>query len=140
MLAIDANFSLKRMALNDRKEGDVREFHGSDYYLSAAEIARYENEVKSSSRRSSDEEPEDESEPVNPLIANEGDATDGLADSGVSACAARWKAAQSDETKKMWPIFQESGLFASACRHGFILWIADLIQSGELYVTLYQLF
>ncbi|KAF9530494.1 hypothetical protein CPB83DRAFT_748578, partial [Crepidotus variabilis] len=34
--------------------------------------------------------------------------------------------------KRMWNVFDESGLFASACRHGLILWIADLVQSGEL--------
>lgn len=119
------------MALNDRKEGDLREFQGSDYYLSTAEIATYENKVRSSTRTSSDDDADEES--VNPMTA-EGDATDGLSNSDISACTIRWKAAQSDETKKMWSIFQELGLFASACRHGFILWIADLIRSGELYV------
>lgn len=46
-------------------------------------------------------------------------------------CANNWKAAQSDSKKRMWGIFAETGLFASACRHGFILWIADMVRSGE---------
>ena len=46
-------------------------------------------------------------------------------------CANNWKAAQSDSKKRMWGIFAETGLFASACRHGFILWITDMVQTGE---------
>ncbi|KAG6857076.1 hypothetical protein C0991_004818, partial [Blastosporella zonata] len=61
----------------------------------------------------------------------EGDPTDGDTNS-LSSCTINWKAAASDEKKKMWAIFDEAGIFASACRHGFILWIADMIQSGEL--------
>lgn len=80
-----------------------------------------------------------------PALADGEEATDDMADelelptaaANKSGCAVRWKAAASDEKKKMWAIFQESGLFASACRHGMILWIADLIQSGELYVIVF---
>ncbi|KAG6858673.1 hypothetical protein C0995_014805, partial [Termitomyces sp. Mi166 len=43
-----------------------------------------------------------------------------------------WKVAAKEENKKMWAIFTESGIFASACCHGFILWICDMITSGEL--------
>ncbi|KZT01719.1 uncharacterized protein LAESUDRAFT_663270 [Laetiporus sulphureus 93-53] len=32
----------------------------------------------------------------------------------------------------MWGIFEETGIFASACHHGFILWICDMMRSGEL--------
>jgi hypothetical protein len=38
------------------------------------------------------------------------------------------------EKKKMWGVFDETGVFASACPHGFVLWLVDMIQSGELYV------
>ena len=48
-------------------------------------------------------------------------------------CTANWKAAASDDKKHMWDIFDECGIFASACRHGSILWVADMVQSGELY-------
>ncbi|KIK51434.1 hypothetical protein GYMLUDRAFT_181397, partial [Collybiopsis luxurians FD-317 M1] len=48
-------------------------------------------------------------------------------------CANNWNAALSDSRKKeMWDTFHKSGIFASACRHGFILWIVDMIHSGEL--------
>jgi hypothetical protein len=48
-----------------------------------------------------------------------------------SSCTDRWKAAAPDSTKKTWGIFDETGIFASACCHGFILWIADMRQGGE---------
>lgn len=47
-------------------------------------------------------------------------------------CVKNWKAASAEEKKKMWAIFDESGIFASVCRHGLVLWIADMVRSGEL--------
>ena len=37
-----------------------------------------------------------------------------------------------DITKRMWGIFDETGIFLSLCRHGFTLVIADMVQSGEM--------
>ena len=62
----------------------------------------------------------------------EGDPTDGAPD---SACAANWKATAKDEKKCTWSAFWETGIFASVCRHGRILWLIDMIKSGELYVN-----
>jgi hypothetical protein len=39
-----------------------------------------------------------------------------------------------DITKKMWGIFDETGIFLALCRHGFTLVIADMVMSGELSV------
>ncbi|KIJ59158.1 hypothetical protein HYDPIDRAFT_177921 [Hydnomerulius pinastri MD-312] len=36
-----------------------------------------------------------------------------------------------DETKRMWGVFDEVGIFVAICRHGFALALADMIQSGE---------
>lgn len=36
-----------------------------------------------------------------------------------------------EKTRKMWGVFDESGIFMSACRHGFLLLIADMVQSDE---------
>ena len=55
-----------------------------------------------------------------------------LAKKLLKQCVKNWKVASAEETKKMWGIFDESGLFASACRHGFILWLVDMVRSGEL--------
>jgi hypothetical protein len=50
-------------------------------------------------------------------------------------CADRWKNMTNDITAKMWGIFDETGIFLALCRHGFVLIIADMIRSGELYVS-----
>ena len=47
-------------------------------------------------------------------------------------CTANWKAAADDSKKTMWGIFDETGIFSCACRHGFWLWTADMVRSGEL--------
>ncbi|KAG1905546.1 uncharacterized protein F5891DRAFT_976459 [Suillus fuscotomentosus] len=46
-------------------------------------------------------------------------------------CAGRWKNMRDEKMRKMWGVFDESGIFMSACRHGFSLLIADMVQSGE---------
>ncbi|KAG1810367.1 uncharacterized protein HD556DRAFT_1428439 [Suillus plorans] len=35
------------------------------------------------------------------------------------------------KTKKMWGVFDESGIFMVVCHHRFSLVIADIVQSGE---------
>jgi Kyakuja-Dileera-Zisupton transposase len=47
-------------------------------------------------------------------------------------CTECWKAAQSDNLKQMWSIYRETGIFLSACHHGLVWWIVDMIESGEL--------
>ena len=54
----------------------------------------------------------------------------------LESCATNWKAAASKEKKRMWGVFDETGIFACACPHGFVLWIVDMVQSGELYHTI----
>ena len=51
---------------------------------------------------------------------------------GHDGCTANWKAAADDSKKTMWGIFDETGIFSCACRHGFWLWTADMVRSGEL--------
>lgn len=50
-------------------------------------------------------------------------------------CAERWRNMRSELTAKMWGIFEETGLFLALCRHGFVLLLADMVCSGELYVS-----
>lgn len=61
------------------------------------------------------------------------DPTDGMETApAIEGCVHNWKVAQSDSKKKNREIFKENGLFASACHHGLILWITNMVQSGEL--------
>jgi hypothetical protein len=107
MFVIDANSSLKRFArVGDRAIADARRFQ-SNYYLSPEDVDRFKDKVASARKHTDD--------------AN-------LHDEGPVPCANGWKAAGELGT---WGVFHESGLFASACRHGLILWLADLIRSGE---------
>lgn len=95
----------------------------SDYYIPVKKVDEWARETGSAHLKVSSDNSEADSD--NTVEGDEG----GNADSGP--CANNWKAAQSDSKKRMWGIFAETSLFASACRHGFILWIADMIRSGE---------
>jgi len=125
MFAVDGNDSLKRIArIGSRDVGDTRCFSNSDYYIEAEEVDQWAREVRS---MPSAEVSDDDGEADGNDVVGQGD------DSGVDPgpCANNWKAAQSDSKKRMWGVFAETGLFASACRHGLILWIADMVRSGE---------
>ncbi|KAJ7852551.1 hypothetical protein B0H13DRAFT_2238171 [Mycena leptocephala] len=48
-----------------------------------------------------------------------------------TACEERWKNLSEDITKKMWGIYDETGIFICLCRHGFVLLVADMVKSGS---------
>ena len=58
-------------------------------------------------------------------------------DPDYNPCVERWKNMSDDITRRAWAIFDETGLFLALCRHGFALLLADMVQSGELYVFCY---
>jgi len=125
MFTVDSNDSLKQIAhIGSRDVGDTWCFSNSDYYIEAEEVDQWAREARSTP---SAEVSDDGGETDGNGVVGQGD------DSGVDPgpCANNWKAAQSDSKKRMWGVFAETGLFASACRHGLILWIADMVQSGE---------
>jgi hypothetical protein len=128
MWVVDGNNSLKRVGpLGEREEGDCRVYDSSDYFLPTEFVDRYACEVKSRTKSTDDDDIHDAPD------ENDGDPTDGTPDSiNPAPCADNWKAAAAEERKRMWAIFEESGVFASACRHGFVLWIADMVRCGEL--------
>ncbi|RDX49545.1 hypothetical protein OH76DRAFT_1418305 [Lentinus brumalis] len=139
MVVMDGNSSLKRvLASGGRATADLRVFE-DDYFLPRDFVDSFANEVKSRqlprkpdlADNPHDEEPGQQSDDDEVRDGDEeGDPTDGAEILG--SCASNWKAAAADEKKRMWSIYEESGIFASACRHGLILWIADMVRSGEL--------
>ncbi len=142
--ALDGNNSLKRMApLGGRDVGDSRILTDTNYFLPREYVNQFSTDiptrkpppVQADSNENDDEDNvETTSQPFN------GDPTNGEEQDGrVSDCARNWKAAASDEKKKMWGIFDETGIFASACRHGLILWLVDMVKSGELWVQSFLL-
>jgi len=125
MWVLDGNNSLKCIkSIGNWKIGDTHTFEDSDYFLSTSFVDRFADEVK---RRSS--QPTEDSDDEGQNDEESRDPTDGSSDTTPSGCTDNWKAAASDEKKKMWAIFSEAGIFASACHHGLILWIADMVQS-----------
>jgi hypothetical protein len=141
---MDGNDSLKRIrTIGNHQRADMRVFSESDYFIPSEEVDKFANEVrgrvsvKSNAVSSEDQQDEwedvtDEPEvPINPEDTG-GDPTDGSDNLAIDGCVHNWKAAQSDSKKKSWEIFEENGLFASGCRHGMILWIMDMVRSGEL--------
>jgi len=122
IVAMDGNNSLKRC---NRAAADTRVYEDNDYYLSQSQVDRFAHEVKAGEKR------QDEASTETPAT-EEGDPADGDKEVGTSPCASRWKAASADSVKRMWDLFDETGVFASACRHGLMLWVTDMVKSGEL--------
>ncbi|KAF8229074.1 hypothetical protein L208DRAFT_1288400 [Tricholoma matsutake] len=47
-------------------------------------------------------------------------------------CISRWANMINKITTRMWGISDEMGIFLALCRHGFVLVVGDMVQSGEL--------
>ncbi|KAG9309560.1 hypothetical protein JVU11DRAFT_10539 [Chiua virens] len=47
-------------------------------------------------------------------------------------CVTRWRNATLDQCKKMFAVFQQSGIFIACCHHHLMLLGCDMINSGEL--------
>lgn len=71
-----------------------------------------------------------------PTAARNGKIEDAILAKLLVECVKNWKAASEDQKQKMWVIFEECGIFAAAYRHRLMLWIIDMMRSGELYVLL----
>ncbi|KAF8170782.1 hypothetical protein BJ912DRAFT_860927 [Pholiota molesta] len=132
LFAMDGNNSLKRIhTIGSRSIADQRAFD-SDYFLSPDYVDGFANDVKRRVVPPDASEDADETHVQKEQdISMEGDPTDGAGDTD-RPCADNWKASKADGEQRMWGIFLETGIFAAACRHGFFLWIADMLKSGEL--------
>ena len=136
MLCFDGNNSLKRLASTEEKrEGDTREYE-SDYYLPRSEVDRYAHEVKGRQHLPKPDliDPNGGEDDITDSggAAHEGDPTDGAGESLIP-CADHWRAAAADNNRKLsGGIFEETGWFVCACRHSLILWVVDMVRSGEL--------
>ncbi|KAI0085002.1 hypothetical protein BDY19DRAFT_987285 [Irpex rosettiformis] len=142
LYAIDGNNSLKCIrTAEDRQAADTCVLD-SDYFLSQEYVDRFAKEVVPRLRKGPavrDRNTNDDgTDAIEVPIAGE-DLTDGGLpssdqehDNAMAACMKNWKSAGNDDSKRMWAIFDKAGVFMSTCHHGFILWIIDMIHSGEL--------
>lgn len=123
---MDGNNSAK--CLLSAGKSDDREFT-SDYFLSREEVDVFKDEVVTGKKSGdADEEEEDDSADTDaPWIL------DDLDDNGRPVpCADNWKASVAEHMKRSKAIYDATGIFPAACRHGLILNICEMIQSGEL--------
>ncbi|KAI1782950.1 hypothetical protein LXA43DRAFT_904545, partial [Ganoderma leucocontextum] len=134
MFCIDGNTSLKHVRRpGGRQAVDHRVFEDNDYFLPASFIDEYAHEVAKKTPPSTNEAVQSDTITRDLLLTTMLDTnpTDGSLKVD-STCTENWKAAMVDEKKRTWDIFEEMGIFASACRHAITLWIADMVRSGEL--------
>lgn len=129
LVTMDGNDSLKRFIRKDMPEYlgegnpitmatsrevlDTRRVHG-DYYIERDQVDRWARD------------------PVMQALQDESRAP-GNRPPGDNPCASRWSNMSKEATSQMWGIFDETGVFLSLCRHGYVLTIADMVQSGEQY-------
>ncbi|KAI0055191.1 hypothetical protein BV25DRAFT_1930474 [Artomyces pyxidatus] len=125
--ALDGNQSLKRVRLREGLESDPRVF-ASTYYISEDDVNQFKYDVKPRPRKAKKDK--DKDDPAWGTDEHEASAADG--DEDDTTCTDRWKAAMNDSLKRMWAIYRETGIFLSACRHGLVWWICDMVESGEL--------
>ncbi|KAH7914663.1 hypothetical protein BJ138DRAFT_999608 [Hygrophoropsis aurantiaca] len=120
LYAMDGNDSLKRILRRLVVDDDTDDIGPSselatsqcisgDRYLSRDYVNQFENSA------------------VIPTEKNESNGAN-----EENPCAGRWKNMDDEKTKKMWGVYDETGIFLAVCRHGFSLVIADMVQSGEL--------
>ncbi|KAL0063208.1 hypothetical protein AAF712_009906 [Marasmius tenuissimus] len=120
---MDGNDSLKRVERweapeEDGKLGRVKERPdnregGGDYFLSVEEVDAWDR-------------PNWKNLPGYEETAPEGTKR--------TPCEEKWDNMKSGHISKEKELLKETGIFAAACRHSFVLWVADMIKSGEAYV------
>ncbi|KAG1877380.1 hypothetical protein F4604DRAFT_1880377 [Suillus subluteus] len=106
--AMDGNFSAKR--LDGSGSADLRQFC-SRYFISEAEVEQFKDDVQ---RRAST---------TNTTT--------------LGACTENWTAAKAVDDTKI-TVFDQTGIFLVACRHGIIECVTEMRRSGELYVFLFS--
>ncbi|KZV89030.1 hypothetical protein EXIGLDRAFT_566979, partial [Exidia glandulosa HHB12029] len=133
-LAMDGNQSIRRSA--SAGVADPRAFE-SDYLIDPAEVDLYAHEVRRRvvpKKRAGEDEDDapDASADAAPYITLEESGEPGDDAPKPSVCAHRWKNAKAEHHKLAPGMFDQTGVFVCLCRHGLLLWFAEMIQSGEL--------
>ena len=135
-VSMDGNNSLRRIEdgiRNTNVRQDTRTIH-SDRWIDPADVDRFKDEVQTVS-------------PINRIIqtlANsmhekkskgtpdvDDDWEDEPLPNGLSKCVDRWRNAGPEQRKKMFALFEETGIFLTCCRHRFALLVCDMVKTGE---------
>ncbi|KAJ7084524.1 hypothetical protein B0H15DRAFT_923560 [Mycena belliarum] len=127
LTTMDGNNSLRRFGQKARVEDeggeesttafvskarkDDREVPG-DYYLSRSEVDKWAKEGLEDLMKGYTSDPE--------WVEEE------------DGCSERWSNMREEITSRALSLYDETGIFLSLCRQGFVLLVADMVQSGEL--------
>lgn len=147
LTCIDGNNSAKRVqrtSTNDNAmpysiELQDERTRESELFIERAEVDDLQDEVQSKSARTRQDKEGNANATTEPAgkrrrkgkdTSEEGTPVDGVAEE--TPCTTRWVNLASDSQKRMWGIFEETGIFIAACRHGVVFAICDMIRSGEL--------
>ncbi|KAH8108225.1 hypothetical protein DFH11DRAFT_1517256, partial [Phellopilus nigrolimitatus] len=133
LTCMDGNESMKRVRRTRTLDEDVTvcverpdgRGRGSHMFLEADEVDIFEDEVTQARAARAQERTRQKTHSTASDLQSTNDKP--------SPCVPRWKNMSDDSKKKMWGIFDETGIFITACRHGTVLQICDMIQSGELW-------
>ncbi|KAI0038768.1 hypothetical protein FA95DRAFT_1449808, partial [Auriscalpium vulgare] len=106
---------------------DERSFDSS-YFLSPEQVDVFKDEVKPRSRRTTVEDVESDDDEHTPP-AGGGLPTDV---GGPTKCTDRWVTENASSTGKTAVVFEQTGIFVGACRHGIVELVEEMLQSGEL--------
>ncbi|KAG1719913.1 hypothetical protein EDB19DRAFT_1898598 [Suillus lakei] len=95
----------------------------TDYWISRDIVDKFKDEVKLRTALDNNNNPDDWED-----IHKDGEVPGEI----PFNCTARWRHAGPEQCKKIFAVFEESGVFVAACHHRFVLVVCDMIQSGEL--------
>ncbi|KAI0045260.1 hypothetical protein FA95DRAFT_1583416 [Auriscalpium vulgare] len=105
----------------------------STYFISPEQVDLFKDEVKPRRRRTTvedvEEEEEEDGDDAEPAPAGEGLPTDV---GGPTKCTDRWVTENASSTGKTAVVFEQTGIFVGACRHGIVELVEEMLQSGEL--------
>ncbi|EJD33722.1 hypothetical protein AURDEDRAFT_177197 [Auricularia subglabra TFB-10046 SS5] len=126
-IAMDGGQSMKRSATAGL--ADARVYH-SDYRIPPEEVDLCADEVR---RRVVPKKKKQDTEPDAPAFVTLNESGEPGDDAPTpSLCAHRWKNAKAEHHKIAPGMYTQTGGFVSMCRHGVVLWFAEMIRSGEL--------
>ncbi|KAI9068752.1 hypothetical protein FKP32DRAFT_1671949 [Trametes sanguinea] len=121
-------------ALTSWRAENLRSSPASYVWMAIIRSSAWEPQPKANVSRSTagrQESDDDSNNEPGPSHHAKGDPTGGQT-RAPTPCTSNWKAASAEENKRMWGIFEETDVFACACRHSLVLWLMDMVRSGEL--------
>ncbi|KAG1893995.1 uncharacterized protein F5891DRAFT_1131069 [Suillus fuscotomentosus] len=118
LVTMDSNNSLKRW-MSSTARNDSCTFR-SDYWLDRLRVDKFKDEVRGHTHPTADTENGQDIKQTETVP------------SSSFTCVNQWRNAGPEQRKRMFSVFDESGIFIAACRHWFILLACDMVKSGEL--------